>query len=177
MKERTIHSERIYNGKVIDVYVDEVEIGDKTSKREIVKHRGAVCALALTSDRRIVLVRQFRKATEEFLLEIPAGKLEIGEEPQTAILREIKEETGYEVEKIEYITEFYTSPGFSNERIHLYFAMLGAAGETDFDEGEDIEIVLCEKEEALEWIMQGKIKDAKTIAAISLFLTKERTHP
>ena len=174
--ERTIKRETIYQGKVIDVYVDEVEIkGNKTSKREIVKHRGAVCALAITKNDELVFVRQFRKPVEEVLIEIPAGKLEIGEEKNDAILREIREETGYAVEEIEYITEFYTSPGFSNEKGYLYFAKLGEQGETDFDEGEDIELLTCSLDEAMRMVWEGKIIDAKTIMALSLFqIRRER---
>lgn len=170
MKEKTISRKNIYAGKIIDVFVDEVQIHEeKTAIREIVKHNGAVCALGITKDNKIILVKQFRKAIEKDLIEIPAGKLEKGEEPENAIRRELKEETGYEVISLQYITQFYTSPGFSDEAGYLYFAKLGNQGEKCLDEDEDIDLIECSFEEALQMIQDGKIQDAKTILAISLY--------
>ncbi|MDO4710453.1 MAG: NUDIX hydrolase [Peptostreptococcaceae bacterium] len=170
MKEKTINREEIYSGKVISVYRDEVQIDEKKRAfREIVEHRGAVCALAVTMDDKIVLVKQFRKAVEQDLIEIPAGKLEIGEEPVEAIGRELKEETGYEIRSLKYVTSFYTSPGFSNEQGHLYFAKLGEQGQPCFDEDEDIEIYHYSLSETMDMIKNGKIRDAKTILAIALY--------
>ena len=123
MIEKTIKKEKIYEGKVIDLTIHEVEIKDSISYREVVEHRGAVCAVPITREGRIVLVKQFRKAVEDYLLEIPAGKLEINEEPSEAIKREIKEETGYDVSNIEYGIKFYTSPGFSNEK-YIYIQLI-----------------------------------------------------
>lgn len=170
MKEKTLNSKEIYSGKIIKVFLDEVEIGEnKKALREIVKHGGAVCALAVTNDGQIILVKQFRKAIEKDLMEIPAGKLELGENPEDAIRRELKEETGYDVNSLDYITNFYTSPGFSNELGYLYFAQLGERGETSFDEDEDIEIFEYSISEAIDMITKGEICDAKTILAISLY--------
>ena len=122
-EEKTMKSERIYEGKIVNLRVDTVELPDKKySKREIVEHPGAVGIVPITEDGKIILVKQFRKAVEKPLLEIPAGKIEINEEPKETALRELFEETGYYSNNMEYIIEFYTSPGFSNEKIYLFLA-------------------------------------------------------
>ena len=170
MREETISTKTIYDGKVIHVVQKEVKTAeDKTAIREIVLHRGAVCAVAVTKEDKIVLVKQFRKAAEDDLIEIPAGKLEIDEVAETAIMRELKEETGYEVTNLKYITKFYTSPGFSNEIGYLYFAELGNQSDTCFDEDEDIEIFEYDLEEVLHMIRTGQIIDAKTIVGILMY--------
>lgn len=169
MIEETISKKDIYKGKVIDVQVQEVQFDGKRSKRELVFHKGAVCAVAITEEKKIVLVRQFRKAVEDYLLEIPAGKLEEGEEIEPAIIRELREETGYEVKELDYVTKFYTSPGFSNELGHLFTAKLGEKGDTNFDEDEYIEIFEMGLDEVLALIEDGKIIDAKTILAILMY--------
>ena len=107
-EEKTMKSERIYEGKILNLRVDTVELPDKKySKREIVEHPGAVAIIAITKDKKLVMVKQYRKAVEDFLWEIPAGKLEVNEEPKETAIRELREETGYEAKKLSYITEFY----------------------------------------------------------------------
>lgn len=175
MKEETILTKNIYDGKVIQVLQKEVKTREgKTSIREIVLHRGAVCAVAITKEQKIVLVKQFRKAVEEELMEIPAGKLEIGEEPEAAIVRELKEETGYDVIGLEYVSKFYTSPGFSNELGHLYFAELGDQSAPCFDEDEDIEIYEYELDEIMDMIHKGKVIDAKTMVGILMYAQRDK---
>ena len=175
MREETISSKTIYDGKIVHLVQVEVQTGNnKMAMREIVLHRGAVCAVAITKENKIVLVQQFRKAVEDKLIEIPAGKLEIGEEADAAIIRELKEETGYDVLSFEYITKFYTSPGFSNEIGYLYFAKLGDQSETCFDEDEDIEIFEYDIEEAVHLIHTGQIIDAKTIAGILMYVQSNK---
>ncbi|RKD27862.1 ADP-ribose pyrophosphatase [Caminicella sporogenes DSM 14501] len=167
INERTIKSDKIYQGKIINLRVDTVELPDKKySKREIVEHPGGVAILPITKDNKIIMVKQYRKSVEEKLLEIPAGKLEIGEEPKECAKRELLEETGYTSENIEYLFKFYTSPGFSNEVISLFIAKNLEKGEARPDEDEYIEIKEYEIEELLEMIKNGEIKDAKTIIAI-----------
>lgn len=110
-EEKTLKTEEIFNGKILHVQVLEVELPDgKTSKREIIKHPGAVCVLAVTNEHKVVMVEQYRKAAERALIEIPAGKLEPGEDPLEAAKRELEEETGYACAKLEPVTAFYTSP-------------------------------------------------------------------
>lgn len=116
-------SEKVYEGKVLNLKIDTVELPDKGySKREIVEHPGGVAIITITANREMVLVKQYRKAVEDFVLEIPAGKLEVNEEPRETAIRELREETSLEAKKLSYITEFYTSPGYSSEKIHLFLA-------------------------------------------------------
>lgn len=169
-KEKTISSKQIYKGKVLSLRVDEVRINDKkTSTREIVTHGGAVCAVGITTENKILLVKQYRKSLESEMVEIPAGKLDLGELPEAAIIREFKEETGYDVDNVKYMTSFNTSPGFSNEVVHLYFLDATVKGETNFDEDEDIEILEYTLEEIKTMIYQRAILDAKTILGIMMY--------
>jgi ADP-ribose pyrophosphatase len=164
--ERTLSTKSIYQGKIISLQVDEVELPDgKTASREIVKHSGAVAVLALLDDRMIV-VEQFRKPLERSLVEIPAGKLEPDEDLMEAAARELQEETGYTAESVRLICSFYTSPGFANEIIHLYAAEGLQKGEMNLDDDEFIECENITLEQAQQYITDGKIRDAKTITAV-----------
>lgn len=166
-EEKTMKSERIYEGKIISVRVDTVELPDrKYSKREIVEHPGAVGILPVTEKGEIILVKQFRKSVEDTLLEIPAGKIEPEESPEMCAQRELEEETGFVAGNIEKVLEFYTSPGFSNELIYIYLARNLSQGEPNPDEDEYIEIVYLTIDEAIAKIQKGEIKDSKTIVAI-----------
>lgn len=168
-EEKTMKSEKIYEGKVVNLRIDTVELPDKKySKREIVEHPGAVGIIPVTSDDCIILVKQFRKAVEKFLLEIPAGKLEVNEEPRETATRELKEETGYDANKMEYLLEFYTSPGFSNEKVHLFLASELAGGDPCPESGEFIETVKVNIEDLLKMVDRGEIVDSKTIIGINL---------
>ena len=165
--EPTISSKPIFDGKVIKVKVDTVELPNgKHATRELVSHPGAVGVLAITDDQKIILVRQFRKPLEKMNLEIPAGKLEPNEDPMECALRELKEETGYTASNMTQITKFYTSPGFANEIIYLYHAEGLENGEATPDEDEFVELVSLTLEEALQLIAEGEIVDGKTIIAI-----------
>jgi ADP-ribose pyrophosphatase len=165
--ERTMDSKEIYRGKIINLRVDRVDLANgRTATREIVEHPGAVCIAALKEDDTIIFVRQFRKPVEEALLELPAGKLEKGENPELCAVRELMEETGYRAGKIEYIFSFYTSPGFSNEIMHLFFASDLTAGSDNQDEDEMVEAVEIKLDEAVKMALSGEIKDAKTLVGI-----------
>ncbi|WP_034327396.1 NUDIX hydrolase [Alkaliphilus transvaalensis] len=167
MDEKTVKSERIYEGKVINLRVDMVELPDrKYSKREIVEHSGAVGIVAITQEGKLLLVKQFRKPVEEILIEIPAGRIETEEDPKDTAIRELKEETGYGARKVSKMLDFYTSSGFSNEVLHIFLAEDLVAGECCPDEDEYIEVLKVDIEEALSMISNGKIKDSKTIIGI-----------
>ncbi|AOH55599.1 ADP-ribose pyrophosphatase [Peribacillus muralis] len=175
-EEKTLSSEKIFTGRVISLQVDEVELPDgKTSKREIVKHPGAVAIIALTADNKIIMVEQYRKALERSLIEIPAGKLEKGEEPVLSAERELEEETGYECEKMEHIISFYTSPGFADELVHLYVAhnLKKKENAAPLDEDEFVELIELTLEEAENHLLEGKIQDAKTAYAVQYLLLKK----
>jgi ADP-ribose pyrophosphatase len=167
--EKTIEKEKIFAGKVIDLYVEEVLLPNgKTSKREIIKHPGAVAVIAVTDEGKIVLVRQYRKAMERVLVEIPAGKLEKGEEPIATARRELEEETGYKCEKMRHLISFYTSPGFADELVHLYIAenLSKLENSASLDEDEFVDVLEVTLEEALQLVNERQIYDAKTAYAI-----------
>jgi len=169
LEEKTLKSEHIFSGRIIQVQVDEVELPNgKTSTRELVKHPGAVAIIAVTDDNKIVMVEQYRKPLEKTIVEIPAGKLEKGEEPSLCAKRELEEETGYECQSLELISSFYTSPGFADEIIHVYLAKglskkENAAG---LDEDEFVNLMEVTLEEAQVLIEEQQIFDAKTIFAV-----------
>lgn len=174
--EQTISSTPIFEGKVIKLQVDDVTLPDgNTSKREIVKHPGAAAVIAITKDKKIVFVEQYRKALEKHLVEIPAGKLEVGEKPETTAKRELEEETGYTTNHLRLLTSFYTSPGFADELVHLYITdkieLLQETKETDEDEF--VEIIELTMEEAEELVKEQRIHDAKTAYAILYLQTQE----
>ncbi|MGG6309684.1 NUDIX hydrolase [Paenibacillus macerans] len=169
LTETTVSTEPIFTGKVISLQIDTVELPDgTTATREIVKHPGAVAVLAV-HEGRLLLVDQYRQAMGRRELEIPAGKLEKGEDPQEAAGRELQEETGYRCGKLTHLHSFYTSPGFADEVIHLYLAEQLTAGEMALDEDEFIEVHEATPEEALAHIAEGRIADAKTILAVYIW--------
>jgi len=165
--EITVKSEKIFEGKIINLRVDTVELeNQKYTKREIVEHRNAAAIVAINENGEILLVKQYRKAVEEFLFEIPAGVLNIAEVPVEGALRELQEETGYEAKKIKQIYEFYSSPGFTNEKIYLFKAEDLLFTSTKFDEDECIETIALNKEEAKKMLETGRITDSKTLIGI-----------
>ncbi|WP_209511385.1 NUDIX hydrolase [Sedimentibacter acidaminivorans] len=170
-KEITVKSEKIFEGKIINLRVDTVELqNQKYAKREIVEHKGASAIIALNENDELILVKQYRKAVEEFLYEIPAGKINVAEEPRECALRELKEETGYEAKDIAKIYEIYSTPGFSNEKIYLFKAEDLTYTATNFDEDENIEVITISKSEAKKMLETGQITDSKTIVGILFWL-------
>lgn len=168
-EEKTMKSDKIYDGKILKLKVDTVEMPDKKySKREIIEHPGAVAMIPITEEGKIVLVRQYRKAVEDFLLEIPAGKLEVNEEPKETATRELKEEIGMDPKKLTYLSEFYSSPGYCDEKIHLFLAEDLEEGDFEKEEGEFLEVVEYPIEELIKMISMGDIVDSKTIIGIFL---------
>lgn len=170
LKEETLSSKEIYHGKILILKEEEVLLPDgKKAKRELVLHPGAVTIIPLISEEqetKICFVRQFRKAVEEVLLELPAGKLEEGEEPLFCAQRELLEETGLEAEELIPLFDFYTSPGFCNELMYLYLAKTKPAEQAKPDDDEFLEVIFLSLKEALQLLNEGKIKDAKTIIGI-----------
>ncbi|MDM5199598.1 NUDIX hydrolase [Fictibacillus enclensis] len=168
LNEKTLSTESVYEGKIIDLEIQEVELpnGNK-SKREIIRHPGAVAIIAITPENKLLFVRQFRKALDKIIVEIPAGKLEKDEDPQKCAERELLEETGYECENLEYLTSFYTSPGFADELIHLFYTdSLKECKEQQPDEDEFLDVMEVTLEEALELVNDQQIHDAKTAYAV-----------
>ncbi|HEC2147561.1 TPA: NUDIX hydrolase [Staphylococcus delphini] len=170
-EEKTISKESIYKGKIIEVEKHKVSLpNNETAYREVVKHNGAVAICALTPEQQVILVKQYRKALEQELLEIPAGKLEPGEDRESAAMRELEEETGYKAKKLTLIGEVYGTPGFSNEKISVYFADDLVEGEVNLDEDEFVEKVLYSLEDVKKAIEARTIEDAKTFIAFQHLL-------
>ncbi|MBB6216649.1 ADP-ribose pyrophosphatase [Anaerosolibacter carboniphilus] len=167
LRENTINSKRIYEGRIISLRVDTVELPDKKySTREIIEHPGAAVVVPITDEGKIIMVKQFRKPVEDFLIEVPAGKLDKGEEPLLCAHRELKEETGYSSGNMQHLFTFFSSPGFANETMHLFIARDLTVGEAIPDEDEYIEIESYELNQLIHMIFNGQIKDAKSIIAI-----------
>jgi ADP-ribose pyrophosphatase len=176
LDEKTLKTEQIFAGKVISLQVDEVELPNgKVSKREIVKHPGAVAVIPVTADNKIIMVEQYRKALERTIVEIPAGKLEAGEKPEICAARELEEETGYECASMEWLISFYTSPGFADEIIHVYKAngLSRKENPATTDEDEFVNLMEVTLEEAVQLVKVQKIYDAKTAYAIQYLQLQE----
>ena len=182
--EKTISTKRIFEGNVINLRVDTIALPDgKNATREVVEHRGGVCILALDKSHaldkdnaldegHILFVRQFRKPLENELLEIPAGKLEKGEDHRNCALRELKEETGYTAGRFEYLGGAYLSPGYSSELIHMYFASDLTKGEACPDQDEFLEVLRLPVETVMAQVASNEIRDGKTLAAIAAAIAK-----
>ena len=169
--EKTTHREKIYQGQIIDVEVHDVELmnGD-TSKRELVFHNGAVAVCTVTPNNEVVLVKQFRKPAEKPLLELPAGKLEKDEDREEAAKRELAEETGYQAQSLEWVTDMYGSPGFSNDRLTIYFTDQVEEGDMHPDEDEFLELHTFSIDKIREMLQNGEFEDAKTIIGLQHLL-------
>ena len=167
-KEATINSKCFFEGKILRLRVDEVQLeGGKLGKREIVEHPGAVAIVAITHDKMVLLVTQFRKPMEKDLIEIPAGKLEKNETPLGCAKRELLEETGYVANNWRELFAIYTSPGFSNEKVIIYLATeVVKTLDNPMDSEEIASIDLISVSEALKLIESKKIVDGKTVAGI-----------
>ncbi len=171
LSEKTIEKEVVFEGRIITVRKDKAELGDGSiAPRELVIHSGGVCVVPLTDDNRVIMVRQFRYAFGEPLLEIPAGKLEKGEEHRSAALRELEEETGAKCTSFEYLGVCYPSVAYLTEKIHMYLARGLSFGKAHLDEGEFLDVMQIPLDEAVDMVMRGEIPDAKT--QIALLKTK-----
>lgn len=168
--EKKIGGERIYEGRILDLEVDRVLLASgNEAAREVVRHKGAVVVLPLHGDRKIELVRQFRYPMGEILLELPAGKLDPGEEPRACAGRELAEETGWRPVEIHELGSFFTTPGFTDEVLHAFIATpLETAPEAPQDPDEAIDNVTMTVGEALDACRDGSIRDSKTIATLFL---------
>lgn len=166
-EEKTISTENVFKGRIIDVNIDTVTLPDgRTAKRELVLHHGGVGVLAFDEDGKVLLVKQYRKPYDEVVLEIPAGKLEDGENPEECGRRELKEETGYIAKKMELLFTLYPSPGYCSEKIYVYFASETEKAKQELDDGEFLEVYRYSVDELFEMLCRNEIHDSKTVAAI-----------
>ncbi len=168
LKEKTLSSSYLYRGRIINVRQDRVQVsGNQVAFREIVEHPGAVAILAIDDNNNLILVKQHRQPAGEILLEIPAGKLEPGEDPLECARREMAEETGLEGTSWQELFKFYPSPGFCDEIIYLFMVKgLKSTESPVTDPEEKISVTKIPQEEARHMIMNGEIKDGKTIIGI-----------
>lgn len=170
LREEFMRSERIYSGKIINVENWQVTLPDgKPASREIVLHRGASAIVAISQDRHVTLVHQHRVAIDEITWEIPAGKLDsTDEDPLSAAKRELEEETGLQAARWQKLICLYTTPGFCNEKIHIYLATELSRTKSHTDEDEFLSVADIPLDEAVELISSGHIRDSKTVAGILL---------
>lgn len=166
-EERTLSSRRIYQGRVVGLRIDTVLLPHGgTSDREIVEHGEAVVLVPVDDQGRVLLVRQYRKAIERLLLELPAGGVDPGETPEQAAIREMQEETGYLPGKLEALGGFFVAPGYCQEYLHLFLATDLSPSRLDADDDEDIELVPTSWEEMPGLLESGAICDAKSVAGL-----------
>lgn len=167
-----LESRRIYTGRVLNLDVDRVRFPDgSVGELEMIRHSGASAVVPFLSDPagedpQLLLIKQYRYAADGFLYELPAGRLDPGEDPAVCARRELQEETGCTAERIEYLYTMYTTPGFTDERIHLFMAVGLTHGETSHETDEFLTVEPVPLSRALEMIRDGAIQDAKTALGI-----------
>lgn len=172
MSKSTIATHRIFTGRIFSVDVDQVRYPDESvGEVEVVRHPGGCAIIPFLSDPagndpQILLIRQYRYVVDSLLYEVPAGRLDENEDPIKTATRELKEETGCTAENIQHLTSVYTTPGFTDEKIHIYMATGLTRGETELDADEFLEVVTVNLSRALQMVQQGEIKDAKSMLAI-----------
>ena len=165
--EKTVKKNYVYDGKIIKVRRDDAERPDgKPCVREVVEHNGGVCVAPLTDNDELIFVRQFRYPYMEVIPELPAGKLELGEDPFEAGKRELEEETGCVAEKYADLGKFYPTPGYCGEIIYLYVGWQLTQKESHPDEGEYLEVEKIPLEKAVDMVLNGEIRDGKTQALV-----------
>lgn len=178
LTETQINSHTLLENSFLNIYQDTVQLPNgHSSQRIVVRHPGAACILATTPDDQVVLVRQWRYATNQALLEIPAGKLDAGEDPSQCALRELAEETPYCASSAEFILKFYTAPGFCDEIIHLYRAHHVQPNSTlSPDQDEFVQTILMNRVDVQKAIKNGEICDGKSLIALQYWLAESSSY-
>lgn len=171
MNFKVIKSNIVFEGKVFSVRVDDIQYNGtrNLATRQVAVHPGGAVIIPLLNNGKIIFVKQYRYPHNEILIELPAGKLDKGEEPLNCAIRELKEETGYTSKKIKKLGKIYTTPGFCNEILHIFLAEDLIEGKHEREEGEEeMELLKLSLEEAEEKIKNGEIVDAKTISGLMM---------
>lgn len=167
MEEKVLSRKTHFEGKLLRLEVAEVQLSNGNhAQRELVYHPNAVCAAVLTKEQNWVFVRQWRVPTEQLILECTAGKIDGDEQPDRAIERELREEIGFQSGKIQRLMEFWSTPGFCNERMTCYVVSDAVLGESALDEDEFLEVVQVPLQEGLAMALDGRLGDAKSVAAV-----------
>jgi len=172
MSPKTLSSETIFKGRIFNLRVDTIREGDVEYKREIVVHQGSAVVVPVFDDGTVALVRQYRHAAGGYQLELPAGGIEPGETFEQAAARELEEEIGFRAGKIEKLTEFYVSPGFLTEKMHVFLATNLTETTQSLDDDEIVEIVRIPLADAIKMVHNGRIEDAKTITGLLLTVAR-----
>ncbi|MBM7854158.1 ADP-ribose pyrophosphatase [Desulfohalotomaculum tongense] len=176
LTEKTISSQMLHRGKVVSLRIDSVELPNgKIAAREVVEHSGAVAVVPIDNNGEVLMVRQYRHPVGKILLEIPAGKLDPGEAPDDCVRRELLEETGMVAGKLSKLFSCYSTPGFSNEILHVYLAENLTYQGQQLDKDEFLKVEKVPLSKAVEMISAGEIEDAKTIAGLLAVKTRERS--
>ena len=175
MVEKTLSSEVIFQGRAVNLRVDTVKTEKgKTTSREIVEHSNCIAVVVLDAEDNVILVRQFRKAVDKTLLEIPAGGIDPGEQPLDAVARELQEEIGFLPREIERLGGFYASPGYCTEYLHLYLAHDLVPDRLQAEDTDSIELVKVPLSQITGLITSGAICDAKSVAGLLLYLSSKK---
>ncbi len=169
LTEKQLNSELIYDGRIVHLYVDTVQLPNgNVAKREVVRHGGAVAIVPVDANGKLVMVQQYRHAVGRIMLEIPAGTLNKGEDPDTCAIRELQEEIGAKPGTLKKLGGIFVAPGYSTEFIHLYLATDLTDSRLDMDEDEAIEVQHLSLNDVIARIRSGEIVDSKTISAVLL---------
>lgn len=177
LMEKTVESKTLFEGHIVTLKLDRAQLPNGSlASREVVEHPGGVAVLPLDAEGRVIMVRQYRYPLHNTLLELPAGKLEKGEDHRVCGIRELQEEVGITADEVIYLGGLYLSPGYSNEVLHLYLARGLHQGECHPDEDEFLETERVPFDKLLDMVMRDEIHDAKTVAAVlktKVFLERE----
>lgn len=177
MKEEILSSRRIYEGRAVSLRVDKVRLpSGRETTREVVEHAECVAMVPVDDQGKVVLVKQFRQPVGKELLEIPAGGIDAGEDPEAAVRREMREETGYMPRKVERLGGFYSVPGYGNEFLYLYLASDLVSSPLEAEDTESISVIRVPVGDILGLISSGSICDAKSIAGLLLYLESRPGH-
>lgn len=172
-EEKTLNKNYIYKGKILTLRKDDVLLPDgKPAIREIIEHSGGACVVYAEKGK-LLFVKQFRYAYGEEILELPAGKLNAGEDPKEACLRELEEETGIFSKEAKLLFVAYPSPGYTNEKLYIYRAEQGVLKQPHLDEGEFLDRVWIDEKTVKEMLKNGEIKDAKTIIGLQAYFMEQ----
>ena len=167
LKESTVSSEKVYDGTFLDVRKDVVSLPDgKISTREWINHPGAACIIPIMPDGKLGLIKQYRYPVQSTMIELPAGKLDMGEKPEVCAIRELEEETGYLADKLTFVTKIHPAIGFANEEMWIFLAENLIESQKNTDHDEFVELMPTSIEVALHMVWDGTITDVKTIIGI-----------
>jgi ADP-ribose pyrophosphatase len=169
-RQHRVTSDLIYRGQIINLRVDTVTYAGKTVTREVIEHNGGVIIACQPESDKVVLVKQYRYALDQEIIELPAGRLDKGEVPVLAAQRELEEETGYQAKKWKQLTTMYSAPGFCDELLYFFHAVQVFLSTKKTDEDEETEVIVLSVKEAWQMVINGQIADAKTIAGLAMLV-------